>query len=376
MKKVVIVVGLLIGFSVSLHAVKLIKTGSHYEDFVGKLINNFVNPMLSSDFSSKKTTDNISVIIAKDGGTISSLNVAYADPNSQRIVISDGFINGLEQYISAYLIGEKKGNSYLTEDYMNYMYWRQRPLNDGDLHMTPEKWSNYTPANLSSFKRNQGGLFATALVDILLHEVGHHVTNGFYDRFSSKNKIRKIERKADEWAEKTLSEEFKGATTIGRFFAVGYIFELDRIYMFSKNKTHPPHFQRVASTTDGLCSELDDDKKSLCEKLKQDIKQKFNAPLTENSYKERIEEGEAYAHFPLANILLSKGKRKEACEHYLKAWKNAKVERASIHVGSCYDNIYLKNRANTGALIKAKEFYNIAADLGFVDAKVYIKKYF
>ncbi len=368
--------------STSAYAIEVRKTGAIYEKLVTYVASQVINPILSSRFNERKITDNIEIIVQPSGGLISDLHTAIAIPsnssdnNKALIVISDGFIHGLDQYIATHLIGYQLSDKHLSERYFNYYFWRLRPVNDGEMPLPPEDWLGYTPKSFKKFKQGQSQLLIVALTDILLHEIGHHVTDGFYDQFTSKKKMKKIEKKADKWSQNAFSGDMKGATAIGRFFAVGYIFELERLTQFSNIGTHPPHLDRVWLTMDDLCVSLGSERKDMCERFKQDVSLTFNAKANEKEYRQRISDGEVYAHFPLANILLKRGNRKEACNHYILAWEKAKVERATIHIGSCYDNEYLQDKSNKKALANAKKFYRKAADLGFTDAKVYIRKFF
>lgn len=360
-----------------IQAVQFHSTGVNSEELVRLAITYFINPTLSSRFEERPITDNIHIKVVPNFGNIHSFKIAFATPGPPRqIIISDGFLYGLNQYVAAYLIGVELNDQHFTERYFNYLLWRQRPINNGSLPKSPEKWINFKPTNEAKFEQNKLSFFRIALIDVLLHEIGHHATEGFYDEFTSNKSIRKIEEKADKWAQIAMSNISPGASALGRFFAVGYIFELERWFKFSSSGSYPPYLHRVLSTTEGFCTNVDSATASLCKRIKDEIKKTFSSNASENDYRNRIKECEAYAHFPLANILLNRGNKAEACEHYLRAWKEAKVERAAIHIGSCYDNEYLRDKSNTEALENAKKYYNIAANLGFVEAKVYIDKFF
>ncbi|OZS41533.1 hypothetical protein, partial [Photobacterium sanguinicancri] len=360
-------------FSFQTQALEVYPTGARYENLVMDIVNNTINPLLSSRWEDKDVTDNIWVIVEPANGIANSFGRAVALPgNPRRIIISEDFIYGLGQYIAADIISYELNDHHLTERYFNYLFWRLRPVNEGPPPVTVDKWINFTPENLGSYQRNILTFQWLALTDVLLHEVGHHVNDGFYTHNTSAAIIRRIEAEADNWSREALADEFPGVSSIGRIFSVGYIYELDRVLQQIGSQTHPPHLNRILGTIGDLCIELGESQKDLCERLYVDAIRRFESKGTEEEYEARVAEGEAYAHFPLANILLRRGNIEEACRHYKLAWDKARVERAAVHVGSCYDNVYLRDKTNVEALQQAKRFYAIAADLGFVDARAYI----
>ena len=244
------------------------------------------------------------------------------------------------------------------------MYEGRPPKSPGD-------WSN---SDLGQYTRQLRTLVAGALTDVLLHELGHHATDAFYGPHAANSTKHAMERRADEWATSAGMGYMGDPNVIGRMIAVGYVFELNRWTRFSGLDSYPPHADRVAGVLAEQCGAAENPEvQRACEMLGKEIGNYLRGIPTEQEYRNRVAQGEGFASFPLALILVRQSRYQEACKHFRRAFDKARVGRALVYVGWCYEKGHLAASSVEVARTLARFSYWNAAKQGFVDAKKYLE---
>ena len=368
MKKVVLLIALLC--PTNLAAQTVVETGAVYERDVKYLVDNVIRPLVASrPRRERRRLEGIQIRVVPRAADATTAVAINGDPGW--IAISDGFIHGLHSYAEAFLVEKVRGIPHFREWYFSYYLWRRPPMYEGQPPKRPSDWSK---SNLGQYVWRLKTLVAGALIDVLLHELGHHATDALYGPHAAKSTKHAAERRADEWATSAGIRYIGDPNVIGRMIAVGYVFELNRWTRFSGSDSHPPHADRVAGVLAEQCGAAENPEvQRACELLGNEIANYFQDGATEQEYRNRVARGEGFASFPLAFILMEQSRYQEACKHFRRAFDKARVGRALVYVGWCYEKGHLTASSVELARTLARVSYRNAAKQGFVDAKRYLE---
>lgn len=368
MRKVFFLIALLC--PTDLVAQSVVETGAVYERDVKDLVENVIRPIVASrPRGERQRLEHVQIRVLPRAADTTTAVAINGDPGG--IAISDGFIHGLHSYAEAFLVEKVRGIPHFREWYFNYYLWRRPPIYEGQPPKSPGDWSK---SNLDPYVQLFKQLVSGALIDVLLHELGHHATDAFYGLHASKSTKRNAEQRADEWATSAGIGYIGDPNVIGRMISIGYIFELSRWTRFSGSDSHPPHADRVTGVLAEQCNAAEiSEVQRACDLLANEIANYLRNGATEQEYRNRVAQGEGFAHFPLAFILMKQSRHQEACNHFRRAFDKARVGRALVYIGWCYEKGHLTASSVEVARTLARISYRNAARQGFVDAKRYLE---
>ena len=103
--------------------------------------------------------------------------------------------------------------------------------------------------------------------------------------------------------------------------------------------------------------------------MKKEIMTHLGEPFSIKEYSKRVDDGDVYANYPLAELLWKSGRFKEACTHYETFFSKTFDIKAAINLGYCFENGYMMWGSKSDEKKMAKFLYKKASDEGFVEAK-------
>lgn len=236
-----------------------------FNTYKDKIHPRILNQLPSSDRNKLK---DIKLILVEDARTVTLAATGKEDKN---IYISLGFIDGLFNYVDCVLIEAAYPKSKAVCDiYFEYYFDRvvsnsNRPplivarLNFGDNEKKLDYWFNNDA--LDSARK---GMIFSALINVLVHEYGHHIV-GFSKRSDTISAMRDIEKRVDNWAYSFL-DKIGEKPASGAVFALGYLAQMERYRRNLRNKnkdnssfrqitrTHPKPSERVSVAYDYTCN--------------------------------------------------------------------------------------------------------------------------
>jgi len=312
--------------------------------------------------------------------------------NGQRLVIlPELFILQLLSHTEARIYALVSDQPYFAEWWLDYALWRSPvfgnisdgPFFRGTAPKFPLYFAGSTTTQALSFQNTYqaaiNGMFNTALVDILLHELGHHALNRWYTpNVTPASQAKAIEQAADDWATTTYarfanaypSANIKDTNNLsGRVFAIEYIFGLARWRanaQVGSGPTHPAHVSRIAkSLALSDCTALETALPGFCDMAKDRMQALSSQTAIEANYQDRLNADESFAAYRLGLIEFSRGDHESGCELMLQAYGT----RASHYLGWCYAfshiGSYLPDATRRQRAIDA---YKIGADVGWADS--------
>ncbi len=197
------------------------------------------------------------------------VTLAGTRPSDKKIVISVGLMNGILNYIECLLLeGQFKANN-LDDAYFDYF------LNKA----FTENSTAPLPASMWFFGNNQAGfnkwindqrinnarnlMLMSAVINIMVHEYGHHIV-GFYKEGDSPSDKIKLEAQVDKWAYNTLNN-IGEKPTLGAAISLGYISQLENFKRSHKTmktliRTHPFAKERAEWAYGYACDESENNK--------------------------------------------------------------------------------------------------------------------
>ena len=307
------------------------------------------------------------------------------------IVIPEIFILQLRAHVEASIYASVNEQPYFPEWWLDYALWRSPvfgivsdgPFYRGDGPQMPLLFAGATidQANMfiSQFERQINGMFSAAIVDIILHELGHHAIDRWYiPGETPASQALKIEEAADRWATNAfedLTEAYPGAgfldkrNVMGRLFAIEYIFGLSRWRSgawVGSGFTHPEYVTRVSSAmTAPDCGLLDAVFSGVCELIGDRLSAMQAQGSSEADYRRRMGDGESFATYRLGMILLARGDRRGGCELMLMA----REQRAAHYAGWCFEFSYAgADLPEDTRRQMAVQSYEIGANVGWADS--------
>jgi hypothetical protein len=294
------------------------------------------------------------------------------DGELPRVLISNQFIEGLDAYAEAYTVAVHKSSPNFPEHYFHQYFWHTHPEYSGIALDSPMSFSELPPSQQEILLKRKEKLLESALMDIVLHELGHHAENAFYSYRTSYFVKKDMELLADEWALNVRDGFFAELDPIGRLLSIAYVFERDRWSMLSDDVNYPRMITWIADNADPVCEDaVEDHVRTFCEQLQNDLSIYFSGKA-EQAYRDRIDQGDEYASFPLAQILLKKSRYHLACSYFKESHDSGNVKRAAVYVAWCYLNGFLKP-SPPDAQILALTKSRAALMYGYTDTTRYIE---
>jgi hypothetical protein len=313
----------------------------------------------------------------------------------RQVIMPQGYLWLLMGFVEAEVYGEVSDQPHFSEWWMEYALWRSPlfpatslgPFYQGPAPRLPLEFAGLTDAQAAQFRTDfqvqlSGGL-TSAVLDIMLHELGHHALNRWYiPGETPAAQSRTIEAAADDWATATfesLTTNYPNAritdtrNAIGRMYSVGFVFALNRwrsTAQVEPGETHPLHAERIASVLDeDFCEEIETSVESFCVGMLEMIAQIQGGADLEDSFQERATSGEAFAHYGLGKIYFSRGDFRVGCNHMLEASFRTD-RRANQYAGWCIEAGYsFKTMRPENSRNFATRLYRSAYEAGWVDAK-------
>lgn len=289
-----------------------------------------------------------------------------------RVLISDQFIQGLNAYAEAYVVALHSQSPDFPEQYFHHYFWDNHPDFSGTEVDTPVHFSKTDPRYKRILTERKNELLQSALMDIILHELGHHAKRAFYNYKASFFLKQEMEQLADDWALGIRDSHFPELDPIGRLLSIAFIFERDRWSMLSGDTNYPRMITWIADNADSVCEDaIADHVRNFCSQLEKNIDVYFSA-RAESAYRDRVDQGDGYATFPLAQILLKKNRYYTACKYFKESQDRGNIKRAAVYVAWCYMNGFLQP-SPPDAQILALTNYRDAMVYGYTDTQQYIE---
>jgi len=271
------------------------------------------------------------------------LAMVHADRNE--IEISTGFLWGLWQYSEALLIEKYTGNEHFREWYFYYFLWRNPRLWNGEPPKTPAAFfplnESQTNAALYQQRLTVPMLFSAAVIEVLLHELGHIAADAMYTQDSPNAYKIQQEIRADHWAFEA-AQRLRDHSGLGRLVALGYLHELERFSGVIPDiyATHPGTQERFKVYLDHWCSSRQTPAEDVCNAYREEYERTFSTDHLSN-YQTRARNGEAHAFIRLGDVYL-RGNHlvlqdiPKACRYYKQAYEAGHLnDPASINYGWC-----------------------------------------
>lgn len=321
-------------------AVEVKYSQDQYLSLVEKVVDQSVRPFISR-LPIKQQQALEDVVVSVERQFSPNAMALSIDETTPKVLISHTFLQGVEAYIEAYLLSEALNNPILIEQYFSEYFWSHHPSSQGiEPYLPSKRW--HVSGDEQLFLAQKSTLFEAVVLDILLHELGHHVKNAFYHHRANQYTIEASEKLADSWADHIKQVFLNRSESIGRLIVIGYIFEQDRWATLSDDHFYPRILPWVSSQLPALCEDAESlSDKKFCRRLDQDIENYYSSRI-ETAYLERLQRGDLFANFPLGQIELAKSNFVDACSYFNESFIYGQVARAAIYVGWCYQKGYLE----------------------------------
>ncbi len=343
------------------------------EQHVAHVLNDQIKPnLIHLPPDEQKRLEHVEITVSTQL-RLSGMALSLAEDKPE-IMINAEYFQGLENYVEAYLIGRYTQQPHLPEQYMNYYFWHTHPVFDGPVPKAPMTWAGFQPVDRIGFLEARDQLLANAVLDLLLHEIGHHAKDAFYHYRASQYMKQEKEEQADRWARQFRANYLPDESELGRLLSIGFIFERDRWSRLADDGYHPRLLEWVVDNAYAQCEDAEQiDTLAFCSELNANVDNYSSTEKAENAYRARVEAGEAYASFPLALILLQEQNIRAACRHFESSLRVANVSRAAFYMGQCYEEGMLKPTPPDSRVL-ALLAYQDAVQYGYSDAQESIEQ--
>lgn len=305
------------------------------------------------------------------------------------IILSDAFLLFLDGYLEAYLISEETGEEFLAERWAQRHFAQVSMLNQNPMQL-PGQMFGLNDTEINEFRERTSDAFVglkwMVLADILLHEIGHHAAELFYDpEVDTPEDMIAAETAADAWATELFAAFSRNQARVldksnstGRAFALLAFRELTSFVSVAdvrSSRTHPTPVSRVlAVLDDGACSQVQStlNMEELCKKLEEVASSLEFDDRGYAAYLERARSGEAFAMYRLGQVLLGMGKSVEACSYFQDAHEAGLVGWNTRFLAWCFEP-----ESPTGLSDPdfAEELYYLAAEDGWVEAQAWVRNF-
>lgn len=295
------------------------------------------------------------------------------DEKPPRVIINSRFISDILVYSWADEVAKATQKPEFVEHYFHFYLGE---ISSGVRHsevMKPHIWAGLDPAAWQPITQMQQSVFEGALLDVLLHELGHHAEYAFYSYRSNELVKKENEELADKWAQSFKARHLPLSNPLGQLVSIAFIFERDRWAILSKDRSYPRMLPWVVDRLPELCEDATSSVKAFCIRLEGNI-ENYMTNRIERAYSKRIEQGEDFARFPMAQILLAKNNFVDACNYFNESLIYGQVSRAAIYVGWCYQKGFLENSPPDAEVLAMA---NLRGGIGYgYSDKVMVERFF
>lgn len=367
-------------------------TGASEEHMIAAFVEDHIGPVLDqASQQEQEISAGIKVVVVPfhPADFIITPQAAKSNQGERLIILSDAFLLFLDGYLEAYLLGEFIGEEFLAERWAQRHLAQVSMLNQSPMQL-PGLFAGLNPEKIGHFREATSDSFShlkwSVLNDILLHEIGHHTTNSFYNpNFDSSVEMIAAETSADQWASEVFEEFARDqesvldkSNSVGRAFALLALREISTFVLTGDvrvSHTHPTPASRVKSVLyKGACSQEGQviDMEVLCDKLRDVVRALENEDRGYATYFDRAKGGEAFATYRLGQVLLGEGKNNEACLHFDEAYNRGIKGWNTRFLAWCYEP-----ESPTGfsdAKLAEKLYYQAAED-GWTEAQSWVRKF-
>ena len=325
----------------SVMAVEVTDSNTFYRSVIEKLVLQYIEPVIAELPLKQRTRLNDVQISIVENMRAHAMALAL-DETPPRVLVNARFISDLSAYTEAYQVTQVTARSEFIEHYFHYYF---SEISQGVHHTSivrPVIWAELDKRDIAKVISSQQPVFEGVLLDVLLHELGHHAEKAFYSYRASQAIIEANEALADQWAQSVKLKYMPSINPLGQLISIAFIFERDRWVILSKDNSYPRMLPMIVGRLPSLCRGSLMTIKEFCEHLEDNIGSYMTSRI-ERAYSERIEQGEDFARFPMAKILLSKNNFVEACNYFNESLIYGQVAGAAIYVGWCYQKGFLEN---------------------------------
>ena len=361
---------------------------------ISSAVNGQVKFIMSHQNESDRNIANQIVVKVIDGSAVQT-PLAGVSSNSREILFTNGFIWLLHGYVEAYFLeASQRVRPHFTEWWVRHAITRSLPGYDGKPPSRPAIFAGMSNAEYKKFlnqtSRHLELVFLRTVVEILLHEIGHHVLNAFYDdKKDSPSMMKNAEKAADNWARLAWQKAarknpklFGGfeTNTIGRLTALSLLKDMELFLTLDENglkasRSHPDlsfRLQLILGHENCIVS----NNKKFCDWVYARLKYLQRAYSSSENYKKRAASGEIHAHLRLGEIAARQGRDHypEACRHFLNALTKGTygLRDTSVYqyIGWCYQNKYIgKHLPESATDMLAKKSFRKASKLGWLHSR-------
>ncbi|WP_233006899.1 hypothetical protein [Rheinheimera faecalis] len=329
-------------------------------------------PLVIADrpHSERLRTQDVKVVFVTD---FYGRNVAAANSDTKEIIISSGFMWGIWLYSEATVIEGYTENEHFREWYFHYLLWRHPTYWNGDIPVQPAEFFGLNEEETNKAINNSAfpvsTLFTLAIIDVLLHELGHIALDATYEESSSNAYKIAQEIRADNWAIEA-GRSLDDTSGLGKLISIGYINELERFYGFKKNiyATHPTTQSRFKFYVEQWCSLANVLSDKVCLIYEKEYERTFSTDNLLMKYQAREQKGEAHAAIKLGDFymeghVVAKDIPK-ACNYYKKSYELGDLNVGALNYGWCLIRGYF----GTENKVKGDEILRFLEEKGWLYA--------
>lgn len=323
---------------VSANALEVRGTGAQYTQLVSQIVAEEITPVIKQlPAGQQERLKNIQINVVSDLGT-NAMALAI-DDTPPKILVNDHFIQGLSNYVEAYLVADLLKRPEYIEEHFSHYFWALHPRTNGVALVSPFQQYPELANNLLVERKQQ--LLGGAVLDVLLHELGHHAEGAFYHFRASMYVRRQHENSAEAWSDKVKAEYFPDSG-LGQLISIGFIFEQTRWAKLARDTYYPRMLSAVTEFIPNNCEKSDSSEVLMfCDQLSEKIEQLYSGQMI-SGYELRHEQGDHFASFPLGQVEWAKSNFVDACYYFNESLVYGQVARAAIFVGWCYQKGYLE----------------------------------
>ena len=159
------------------------------------------------------------------------VTTVFTPKNTKKIYIFVGFMDGLFQYIDCLLMDWKKTGRVACNRYFDY-YFEHIVLKKPDPPLSFAEFVLIEGAKVDNWysdkriDRARNMMFIGAFINIIMHEMGHHVV-GFAEPGMNVSRHRDLEIRVDRWSIDRLAQMNENPV-LGAVVAFGYLSQIER----------------------------------------------------------------------------------------------------------------------------------------------------
>jgi hypothetical protein len=195
----------------------------------------------ASTRSERSRLSAVTVEVVDDFRDNGDFNGAYAlkSYGGNKIIVTETFIYALQRHAVAQQVGILLGvpgySEYALTELVNAYEYRGRQF------VADAILQSLSPKQRETVNRAGYEMWVLSLAQVLLHELGHYATEGFYTSSTPRSEIRRIERESDKWAVSMANR--CGLSYLG---VIGTMTYLHNLYLLG-DYLRPTHQQRKST---------------------------------------------------------------------------------------------------------------------------------